>query len=311
MEIVRLTQPSLEDFQRASEVCEQRWPYLSGLNRPDRFAVFAQLGVELVLVREQNRIDGVCFVLPANVEAVDGWIPCVWLFQLAMRRGKENLSTFLILRIMKAYPVVLTIGVTREAERLYRVLKWNCYPSVWRAAHPIDLCRLAEDYRDRLRPWQQRLLAAGGVFYNFAARIVEFLLAGSASLPDPTALPAGPLQDKLRAIATYLPLFAAGRADGRVQTVALYGIGRIVQDEAKGWRALRSHTRLWRQLRSRDVKLCEMLVASEQAKTRARWLGYLSMPMPIWYWDPAQSLAQHLEPFVGTGLSFLHTDKVL
>ncbi len=241
------------------------------------------------------------------IEAGDRREPCVWPFQVAMREGRENLAPFLLLHLAKTYPVALAIGITPRMEKLYQALKWKCYPDLWRAVHPIELGRMAEDYRDRLKPWQRTALGASGVFYNAVWRVLEMLLA-SAPVPGPPQPEPGPLARKLELI---LPYAAGVQADrGRLQAVELYGVGRIVRDAAVP-DGLRHHARLWRELRRRRAKFCEFLVASPEDRRRARWLGYVCLPLPLYYSDPGQRLGQWFGEYVRSGFTFLNTDKVL
>ena len=159
MEILHLAHPSLEEFQQAAEVCHLRWSYLAELDTPARFEGLQQLGVELVMARENQRVEGVCFVLPVERQFQGATISWVHLFQLATRPEAGNLGALLMFRLMTLYPTILSLGVTDMAERMYQVLKWKRYDQVWRGVHPINLARMLDDYGDRIRsPWQRRAL---------------------------------------------------------------------------------------------------------------------------------------------------------
>ena len=57
---------TLEQFAEASAICELRWPYMKELNSRTRFLGFQKAGVQLVVASENGKMEGVCFVLPAE-----------------------------------------------------------------------------------------------------------------------------------------------------------------------------------------------------------------------------------------------------
>jgi len=310
VEIVRIQAPGPQDFRAAADICELRWPYLKPLHTPARFALFARLGVELVVAREGHRLVGACFILPCRCRAGADVIQWVSPFQLASHPDSKNAGALIMLRIMAAYPAVISLGVTDDATRLYRVLRWKCYEEIWRGFHPINLRRMAEDYGARLTsPWARAGFQAIGGAYNVASRLVfEPLLAFGLNCSQPPRLTADPLlADKAELIAGAFGVVAPGPSGPPVTNVG--GIGRVLRSNAEGWGDLRQHAAMWRQLRRADAKLCEVLIGTPEAKRRAMALGYIPIRMPAWYVEKNGMASKVLEAIRSDALSFLHTDK--
>lgn len=313
MEIVRISQPSLEEFFEAARVCELRWDYLKPLHTRERFAMFQELGVELVAARENGRFDGVCFVLPCRFRLGGEMVEWVNLFQLATRPETKNIGALIMLRIMSAYPAIISMGVTEEATRIYQALRWKYYGDVWRGVHPIDLNRMAEDYSGRLaKAWQRAGLRAVAGLYNLACgRIVEPLLSLGVSCRTSASVPFGEpaLREKARKTAACFGLFAP-EPDG-APFIEAGGIGRILGSVRDGWGTLRQHAAIWKQLRRRGAKFCEVLISSPRARRRALGLGYAPLRMPVWYLEKNGMASKFLDALRREQLSFLHTDKAI
>jgi hypothetical protein len=262
--------------------------------------------VELVVAEENGRMEGVCFVLPANGELDDKPISWVYLFQLATRPEAGNIGGMLMWRIMSLYPAILSMGVTDVAERMYQVLRWKRYDNVWRGVHPLKLSRMLEDYGGRIAsPWRLRALRALACAYDLLAPPLEALLSWGVSCR--VWKPAGEQLSKKDVVASYLEWFRTPQ----VEAVDAGGAGRIAGGAGLGLAALRQHAALWRALRRRDAKFCEMLLVSPAAKRRARCLGYVPLAMPAWYWDKSGVLEKWLAGLPQREFSFLDTDKIV
>ncbi len=302
MEILRVSKPTIDEFVAAGEICELRWSYLKPLHTRERFAVLQKMGVELILARQEGRLDGVCFALPCRFEAQAGPIEWVSIFQLATRPETKNLGGLMMMKIMSTYPAVVGMGVTAEAELLYKALRWGCYPDVWRGVHPVDLRRMAADYGNRMRGWQRAAVAVVAGIYNAVCRPLEAVLASGA----PTRRMQGGQSNRAELIATYSDVFVSGDA---LQVVNTAGIGRILNPAAEGLGTLSQHARVWRELRLRGAKFCEVLLASDGAKRRAQRLGYVPLRMPLWYKERNGMVSRLLQVLQRDEISFLHTDK--
>lgn len=308
MDIQRLSRPSLEQFAQAAEICHLRWSYLAELDTPARLAGLQKLGVELVVAEENGRMEGVCFVLPASGELDGELTSWVYLFQLATRPEAGNIGGMLMWRIMSLYPAILSMGVTDVAERMYQVLRWKRYDNVWRGVHPLRLSRMLEDYGGRIAsPWRLRALRALACAYDLLAPPLEALLCWG--VPCRAWKPAGEhgASSKKHVVAGYLEWFCTQQ----VEAVDAGGAGRIAGNPGLGLAALRQHAALWRALRRRGAKFCEMLLVSPAAKRRAWRLGYVPLAMPAWYWDKTGALEKWLAGLPQREFSFLDTDKIV
>jgi hypothetical protein len=300
VEIVHLRHPTVEEFHEAAEVCQERMPYWNPAYHAGRFVGFQKLGVELVVARHERRMQAVCFALPVE-HVLDGQqVKWVHLFQLASRREGPGVGGMLLLQIMKIYPAIVSMGVTPAMDRLYPVLKWKRHESVWRGVHPLSLARTLGDYGTRLgTPWQRRVLGWVAVVYDAASPLVEWLLATGA-----TGTRGAAEGGRKGAVASYLELLRSGE----LEMVDVDGIGRVA---GGGWASWRRHAALWRAMRRRGVRFCEMLLLSDQAKHRALWRGYVPVAMSTWYRDPSGVLDRVMPRLEELGLSFLDTDKIV
>jgi len=312
MDIRRLARPSLDEFTQAAEICHLRWSYLAELDTPARLAGLQELGVELVVAEENGRMEGVCFVLPASDEVDGARLDWVYLFQLATRPEADKIGGMLMWRIMSLYPAILSMGVTEVAERMYQVLRWKRYDNVWRGVHPICLSRMLDDYGDRMAsPWRLRALRALACVYDLLAPPLEALLGWG--VPCRAWKPGGEpaIFRKKDVVASYLAWLRAQHGGTSVEAVDAGGAGRIAGDAGLGLAALRQHAALWRALRRRGAKFCEVLLASPAAKRRAWRLGYVPLAMPAWYWDKTGALEKWLASLPQREFSFLDTDKII
>lgn len=142
---------------------------------------------------------------------------------------------------------------------------------------------MADDYAGRLRAGWQRagLKAVAGLYNLFAAPLEAALAAGvTCSKPEPASL-----EPKAQWIASYLDTYRSG------------------------WGSLRAHARVWRELRRRRAKFCELLATTPEARSRALRLGYYPIRMPAWYQERNGMATKVIEAIRRNELSFLHTDK--
>jgi len=297
----------MAEFQAAGSVCEIRWPFLASVHTPQRFEAFQKLGVELVVARSGDRMDGVCFVLPCRFTLNGDVIEWASLFQLATRPETRNIGGLMMMRIMHLYPTAVAMGVTDEATKMYVALRWKRYDHVWRGVHPIDMKRFAADYGERFpAEWQRRSLRVIAGAYNVMAGLGEMLLSLGVRCHkwDEDAAPA--LREKGATIASYFPMFRCGCSTGVVDAG---GTGRVLNSFGGGWGGLREHARAWRELRARGAKLCEVLASSPEARTRLVRLGYVPVPMPMWYVEKNGMGGKLIAALRQNEVSFFHTDK--
>ena len=320
-QIVRVQDPSLDEFRAASRVCEEHYEYLKPLNRGDRFEVFRRLGVELVLARDGVETQGVCFVLPDRFPGPDGEREFVWLFQLFSRPEAKSSGALMLYRIMNWYPAIMCIGVTGEGGKIYESLGWSRYDRVWRCVHPIDLSRMVDQYRNRLEGgWRSSACRAVGRVYGPGMRVLESFLSsrieGGGVEPDPSRiaevrrpLPTDP-GSRLGVVSNYLKTYQVGSAGGALMGVEIGGVGRVVQDESRGPARLRVHAKMWQALRRDGVVAAECLATSRGARRRALLTGYLPVRMPIYYWDKQNRFSSFFRTLEASGFGFGSCDKV-
>lgn len=304
-ETERLTAPTLEQFAEAAEVNYVRTPYQRALDSPARFRAFQRLGVEVALVRREDRMEAVAYLLPSSIETPEGRVEWVYMFQVAARIEAPGAGALLIRQVMKWYSAILGIGITPDAVRIYQAFKWTHYRDLWRLVHPLRLDRMIEDYGSRLgTPWKRGILGAMAGVYDFAGGAVETILAAGASC-EPWKPAASEI--KASAVSEYLPLYRSGE----LTAVNVGGAGRIGNPPASGLGSLRQHAALWRQMRRDGLKFCEMLIPTPELLQRAKRLGYWPVPLPVWYWDKNGTMAPVLEQLGSGRISFLETDKVV
>jgi hypothetical protein len=320
-QIVRVQDPTLEEYRAASRVCEEYYGYLKPLNRDDRFEVFRRLGVELVLVRGGAKTHGVCFVLPDRFSEPEGDVGFVWLFQLFCRQDAKSAGALMLYRIMNWYPAIMCIGVSDEGGKVYESLGWGRYDRVWRCFHPIGLSRMVDQYRNRLEAgWRTAVYRAVDRVYEPCMRVLESFLSagveGGGVAPDPSRirevqrpLPIEPCS-RLGVVSNYLKTVRVGCDGGALRGVEIGGIGRVVQDESRGLARLRVHAKLWQALRRDGAVAGECLAASRRARRRALLTGYLPVRMPIYYWDRQNRFTGFFQALETSGFGFASCDKI-
>jgi hypothetical protein len=302
--IQRLTSPSLEDFARAAEVCYTRWEYMRELDSEARFRGFQQLGVELcAMVDAAGTMHSVAYLIPAQMEAGGDTLSWYYMFQVASRPSAAGAGALLVRQVMKWYPAIFGIGITPDAERLYQAFRWQPHGGFWRGVHPVNLSRMVQDYGERIpQTWLRYLLRATGGAYNITGRVLETLLGAGARC---RAWEPGKTSGKPHALAGYLGLLECGAT----RAADVGGVGRVLSLPNGG--SLREHAAIWRALRKRNAKLCEMLLYSEEARARSKRLGYVPVRLQVWCWDPQGVLARAIPVLRERGFSFLDTDKVV
>ncbi len=304
-ETERLTAPTLEQLAEAAEVNYARTPFQRELDSPARFRGFQRLGVEVAVVRRERRMEAVAYLLPSSLETPQGRVEWVYMFQVAARLEAPGAGALLVRQVMKWYPAILGIGITPDAVRIYQAFKWTHYRDLWRLVHPLRLDRMMQDYGGRLaKPWLHGVLSAMSDVYNFAAVVIDAVLAGGAEC-SAWKPPEG--HTKAAAIAEYLPLYQAGD----LVAANVGGAGRIGSPPASGLGSLRQHASLWRQMRRDGLKFCEMLIPTPDLRQQARGLGYWPVSLPVWYWDKNGIMTPVLEQLGSGKISFLETDKVV
>jgi hypothetical protein len=301
--IRRFVAPALEEFEQAAEVCYTRWPYMRDLDSPSRFHAFQQLGVELcAMVDGSGAMQSVGYLLPSSTEVEGETLAWHYMFQVASRPGVAGAGAMLVKQVMKWYPAIFGVGITPDAERLYEAFRWQPHDGFWRGVYPVNMARMLQDYGDRIpQAWLRRLLRASAGMYNLGARALEGLC--SAGTRCETWQPDG--AGKARVLAGYLPLVACGP----VRAADVGGVGRILSLPEEG--SARQHAAVWRALRRRNAKFCELLLPSRASRRRAIALGYIPLRLQVWCWDPKGVLARAIPALRVKGISFLDTDKVV
>ena len=307
----RITRPTPAEYEQAAEVCYARFPYQRALDSPERFRAFAILGVELAVMRHQDRgFQCVAFLLPGElrIEGEKGeTLRWHYMFQVASLPGVPGAGALLIRQIMQWYPAIFGMGITTDAERLYQAFRWQHYDGFWRGIHPINLSRMVADYGSRLAsPAARSLLRAFSGLYNFASIPLEWLLAfGRSATPVPAQPSASPAAGKASLLTSYVRLFESGP----VRAADVGGMARLLCTPETG--SLIHHAALWRSLRKINAKACEMLLLSPASCRRAMWLGYVPLALEVYCWDKDGVLAEAIPILKQHGLTFLDTDKTV
>ncbi len=298
----RIESPTLDQFAEAAEVCYTRWPYMRELDSTARFNAFQTLHVELcALVNAKGVMQCVGYLLPSSVQADGETLSWHYLFQVASRPEAAGAGALLIRQIMKWYPAIFGMGITPDAERLYQAFRWQPHSGFWRGVHPLNLPRLLKDYGERIsRPWLRRVLTVsagvGSFFLSQAENLIGF--GGSAA-------PWEPAEGKGSAVRGHLRLFSFGE----VRAADVGGAGRVLSLPQSG--SLRQHAVVWRALRRRKARFCEILLYSEADRRRAWRLGYIPIALQVWCWDPGSLLSRAIPALRDRGFSFFDTDKVV
>lgn len=299
-EIRRYQHPTIAEFEEASAVCYTRWEYQRALDSKARHVAFQKMGVELAaMIDAQGRMQCVGFLIPASMELDGETLTWYYMFQVASRPGSPGAGALLIRQIMQWYPAIFGMGITTDAEKLYKAFRWQPYEGFWRGVHPVNLSRMVADYGDRLsRPWHRTLLGAVSGIYNVLGSIAEAVLSfgttGAKWLPS---------EGRAGVLGSYLPLYEAGR----VRAVNVGGAGRLLTSPDAG--SLRDHAALWRALRRDNAKFCEMLLFNEVARNRSWKVGYVPLRLPVWCWDKQNVLSRAIPILRARGMTFLETDK--
>jgi len=298
----RIEAPTLEQFAEAADVCYSRWDYMRDLDSPARFRAFQQLKVELcVLFNAEGAMQCVGYLVPSHVRMGTETLSWHYMFQVASRPEAAGAGALLIRQVMKWYPAIFGMGITPDAERLYKAFRWQEYPGFWRGVHPLKLSRLLRDYGDRITQlWLRRALNVSSGLISFLVSQAELLL--SLGSQAGAWRPSG---GKGVVVGSYLDLFSCAG----VCAADVGGAGRILSLPDVG--SLRQHAAIWRALRKRNARFCEMLLFSEQARRRARRIGYIPVPLQVWCWDPSGILARAIPALRANGFSFFDTDKVI
>jgi hypothetical protein len=301
--IRRFVSPTLDEFAQAAEVCYTRWTYMRDLDSPARFRAFQELGVELcAMIDAKGSMQSVGYLIPSQMELTGETLRWYYMFHVAARPSSAGAGAMLVKQVMQWYAAIFGMGITPDAEKLYQAFQWQPYDTFWRGVHPVNLTRMLNDYGNHIPgAWQRRLLRASAGIYNLTAGILELALSIGAHC-DPWR----PVhQGKPRVLANYLALLTSGP----VRAADVGGVGRILTLPEEG--SLREHAAIWRALRRRNAKFCELLLPSQTARRRAIRLGYIPLRLPVWCWDKQGILARAIPALRQKGISFLDTDKVV
>jgi hypothetical protein len=318
VQLDRIAQPSVADFEAASQVCYARFPYQRKLDSPERFAGFQRLGVELAVMRGAGgAFQCVCFLLPSQIVIGDETLRWHYMFQVASLPTAAGAGGLLIRQVMQWCPSIFGMGITPDAEKLYKAFRWKPFLGFWRGVHPVDLAHMIEDYGTRIEePWKRTVLRAGSGVYNAACVPAEWLLArGRMAKPWDGKTWDGNNRDQSKrttsgepksgVLGTYMPLFESGG----LRAADVGGVGRLFTPVGAG--SLFDHAALWRALRSRGVKFCETLLYSPEACSAAKRYGYLPMELQVYCWDKEGVLERAIPELRRRNFTFLDTDKTV
>ena len=298
----RIAAPSLEDFHEAAEVCYTRWPYMRELDSEARFRAFQQLHVELSVLMDANGVTQcVGYLVPSSIEVGGETLTWYYMFQVASRPEAAGAGSLLVRQIMKWYPAIFGMGITPDAEKLYHAFQWRQYPGFWRGVHVLNIRRFVKDYGSRIASEsKRRLLSSTAGLGNVAGSIAESVLSLGA-----VAAPWNPDTGKGAAVKTYLDLVGSGE----VHAADVGGTARLLTPVSAG--SLRQHAAVWRALRRRGARLCEVLLYSEEDRARAWRKGYIPIPLQVWCWDKQGILSRAIPALRERGFTFFDTDKVI
>jgi hypothetical protein len=323
VQLERIVQPTILDFEAASAVCYARFPYQRGLDSPERFAGFQKLGVELAVMRgADGDFQCVCFLLPSEITIAGETLRWYYMFQVANLPTAAGAGGLLIRRVMQWIPSIFGMGITPDAETLYKAFRWKPFSGFWRGVHPVNLSKMIEDYGARIdKPWKRTVLEAGSGLYNAVSVPAEWLLSGGgvANAWDGKTWDGGNCdnkdgeQDKRTArgeaksaiLGTYLPLFESGG----LRAADVGGAGRLLTPVGAG--SFSDHVALWRALRVRGAKFCETLLHSREACRSAKRLGYLPIELQVYCWDKGGVLERAIPELRRRNFTFLDTDKTV
>lgn len=300
----RIARPTPAEYEQAAQVCYARFPYQRALDSPERFHAFGIFGVELAVMRHQDgSFQCVAFLLPSELKLDGETLHWHYMFQVASLPGVPGAGALLIRQSMQWYPAIFGMGITADAEKLYKAFRWRHYDGFWRGIHPINLSRMVADYGFRVAsPAARALLRGFSGIYDLASIPVEWLLAFGRSA---TSVSAHPGVGKASLLAAYLRLFESGP----VRAADVGGMARLLSAPEIG--SLVDHAALWRSLREINVKACEILLLSPASRRRAMWLGYVPLTLQVYCWDTDGVLAKAIPILKQRGLTFLDTDKTV
>ncbi len=303
MQLDRIVQPSVADFKAASAVCYSRFPYQRKLDSRERFLGFQKLGIELAVMRGQDgAFQCVCFLLPANLEMGGETLRWYYMFQVASLPTVPGAGGLLVRQVLQWYPSIFGMGITPDAEKLYKAFRWKPFEGFWRGVHPVDLAHMIEDYGGRVeKPWMRAALQMGSGVYNTASLPLEWLLSGGRIAKSWD----GGGGEKSAVLGSYLPLFEIGG----LRAADVGGVGRLFTPVEAG--SLADHMALWRAMRRRGVKFCETLLYSKEACKTAKRYGYLPIALQVYCWDKSGILERVIPELKRRNFTFLDSDKTV
>lgn len=317
MKIERIIKPDLQQYKEAMQFSGD---FLGHIITPivwERYEVLQQLGVELILASEKDRIFGVCFVLPDEFTGPQGVRGFVWLFGMIATPEAKNIGALMLFKIMNWYPAIMCIGVTEIAAKLYQALRWKKYDRIWRCVHPIKLRTMVNLFHQRIAGsgWMPLIKVVAWVYdllvspllslisYRFQ---VEKVASARSELVHGTKE-----QRKVNLVATYSNVIRMTDKKNIIEVVESDKAGRIVRDDFSGWKRLLIHLQLWKAIKKQDVIYTEYIVTSERDSKQAICLGYLPLKMPIYYWDKTNLLCPFFSNLEGSTFNFASCDKIL
>ena len=317
-QILKIDKLEFDQFIEAVRFSDEQLGYLGYdmiINPPQRFKVFKKLGVELVLAMEQNEILGICFVLPDQTPIKHH--PFVWLFGMVTKPEGKNIGALMLFKMMHLFPAIMCIGVTEIAGKLYRALRWKEYHEVWRCVHPIDLAKMFDKYKDRIKNNNHiKILESLGPFYNLGVNFGQLLVSIATLLRKSrnsinSPIPSSEYNHEIALVSSYRKLYNVTMGRRVLEAIEMDGIARVVRDEFSGWEKLLAHMQVWKKLKCHGGVGMEYIATSLAEKRQALLYGYAPIRMPIHYWDKYGKLSDFFEVFPGSNFTFASCDKIL
>lgn len=109
-------------------------------------ALYKQHNVECILAKESENITGCCFLLPKEIDGEKIY----WLFNL-YSEDKQGSGILILKYIMHNYNNICCIGVTKQAELLYKKMKWETFIEYNRYFKILNLKYFLKQYNQRIR----------------------------------------------------------------------------------------------------------------------------------------------------------------
>jgi hypothetical protein len=232
----------------------------------------------------------------------------MWLCDFVAEPEARGAGALVLLEAMQSYPNVLSLGVTAQAEALYRRLKWNVHSDLWRCVCPLNLRSALDQYGSRLSNLRRNLLRTVWPLLSVGARASELLGAGAAKVIKLPHDRFSSAPSSLLLAAAYTSVLGIGRGRS-VFAVNRAGVGRVLTPV--GHPGLCVQLRLRRALRREGAAVAELLVNSRTRALALACSGYVPVRMPLFHYGERSAFEQ-LQGVIRSGeFTLLNSDKAL